>query len=202
VSLDDGGLPFALPGADSPGSAPLWGGSDPEESSLLITAAVCAFAHAVAENDPQVAEHPWLARATDHCMRAIAGFEEAPFSIVFRFCLQLLDVLHGRHPGAAGQLERLGAFLPASGTLAVVGGAEGERMRPTDLAPAPGRPVRALLQPGVVEADLDEIESELAGDGGWDVDFTVYSAAAAVEWRGEATLRAVRLMKENGRLDG
>jgi hypothetical protein len=202
VSLDDGGLPFALPGAGSPGSAPLWGGAAHDESSLLITSAVCAFAHGVAEHDPQVAEHPWLARATDHCLSAIAGLERPGFAIVFRFVLQLLDALHGRHPDAAGHLERLGACMPASGSMAVVGGAEGERMRPTDFSPAPDRPARTLLRPAAIEADLDEIEAELDGDGGWDVDFTVYSPAAAIEWRGEATLRAVRLLKANGRLEG
>jgi hypothetical protein len=39
VSLANGGLPFALPGTDGPGSAPPWTGVDHSRSSLHITSA-------------------------------------------------------------------------------------------------------------------------------------------------------------------
>ena len=72
VSLPDGGLPFALPLSLSAGTAPWWTAGDPSASSLQITAAVAASAHRVAAHDAAVAAHPWLARATGYCLRAIA----------------------------------------------------------------------------------------------------------------------------------
>jgi hypothetical protein len=199
ASLGDGRLPFALPHADEAGSAPMWADADPAQASLLMSCAVCASAHRVAAHDPAVAAHPWLARATGSCLRAIAALERPGMAIEFRFVLQLLDGLHDTG-AAGGELERLGAMLPASGTMPVQGGAEGEAMRPLDFSPEPGRPLRAFLADDVIAADLDRLAGEQQEDGGWDVDWTVYSPAAAVEWRGDATVRALKVLRANGRL--
>ena len=201
VSLADGGLPFALPYADGAGSAPLWTRADHTRSSLLSTSFVCWIAHRVADQDSAVAEHPWLARATEYCLGEIAAMDRPSMAIEFRFVLQLLDALHGKNAGAPGELERLGAFLPASGTMSVEGGAEGERMRPLDFSPEPDRPLRSVLGADAIADDLDRLAAEQGPDGGWDVDFEVFSSTAAVEWRGYATMRALKLLKANGRLE-
>ena len=205
VSLADGGLPFALPDAAGSGSAPMWADADPSQSSLLMTSAVCGSAHRVARHDPAVAGHRWLSRATEHCLERIAVMDGPSMAIEFRFVLQLLDALDARGAGgfdasAAGEVERLGRFLPESGTMAVAGGAEDEKMRPLDFSPEPDRPLRALLAAEVIAADLDRLVAEQAPDGGWNVDWKVYSPAAALEWRGEATVRALKTLKANGRL--
>jgi hypothetical protein len=199
VSLADGGLPFALPGADGPGSAPHWAGSDPSRSSLHITSGVCAIAHCVAHHDPAVAEHTWLARATDYCRREIAAMERPRGAYEFSFVLQLLDALHDADVDAARELERLRPFIPESGSMPVAGGVEGEELRPLDLSPSPDRPLRELFSSEVVAADLDRLAAEQRDDGGWDVDWKVFSPAAAVEWRGYVTVRAVTILKANGR---
>ena len=98
-------------------------------------------------------------------------------------------------PGTAGAL--LG--FPAS-EIRDRGGADGEAMRPLDFSPEPGRPLRALLAEDVIADALDVLAAEQDRDGGWDVDFTVYSPAAALEWRGEATVRVLRALLVNGRL--
>jgi hypothetical protein len=200
VSLADGGLPFALAGASGPGSAPHWAGADPSRSSLHITSAVCGIAHRVAEHDPAVARHGWLARATQYCLRDVGRLERADSAIEFRFVIQFLDAVHGKSPDAAHQLERLGAFIPASGMMPVKGGAEGERMRPIDFSPEPDRPLRKLFRPAVIADDLDRLEAEQLDDGGWEVDFKAYSPAAALEWRGYATVHALKILRVNGRL--
>jgi hypothetical protein len=202
ASLGDGGLPFALPGAAAAGSAPMWAEADHSRSSLLITGAVCGMAHRVAAHDAAVAEHHWLARATEHCLEAIAAIDRPTMAIEFRFALQLLDALHGTDTAAAGELERLASFLPASATMPVAGGAENEKLRPLDFSPEPDRPLRALLAPDVIENDLDRLVAEQQADGGWDVDWKVYSPAAALEWRGDATVRALKTLRANGRLEG
>jgi hypothetical protein len=200
VSLADGGLPFALPGADGPGSAPHWAGVDPARSSLHITSAVCEMAWRVAEHDRVVAEHAWLARATDYCLREIAVLERPRGAIEFHYVLLLLDTLHDRRADAARELDRLGRFVPGSGAMAVEGGAEGESLKPLDLTPEPDRPLRGLFAEEVVARDLDRLAAEQHDDGGWDVDWKVFSPAAAAEWRGYVTVRALKLLRANGRL--
>ena len=70
----------------------------------------------------------------------IAALDGPRDAIEFRYVLQLLDALNARD-----ELERLGAHLPANGTMAVTGGKPDEAMRPLDFSPEPGRPMRALF---------------------------------------------------------
>ncbi len=195
VALPGGALPFAVPGAEHSGSAPMWGTADTSSPSLHMTCVVLGIAHRVARHDPAVAAHPWLRRATGWATGEIAALDGPGHAIEFRYVLQLLDALDARD-----ELERLAAHLPASGTMPVAGGKPGEAMRPLDFSPAPGRPIRRLLDPGVVEADLDRLEAEQRDDGGWDVDWAHWSPAGGLEWRGWATVAAVRLLRANGRL--
>jgi hypothetical protein len=195
IALEGGAVPFALPGGAGPGSAPMWASADTESPSLHMTAVVLGIAHRVARHDPDVAAHPWLRRATDWAMGEIAALEGPTHAIAFRYVLQLLDALDARH-----ELERLGAHLPADGVMPVSGGKPDEAMRPLDFSPEPDRPLRGLLDTGAIEADLDRLEAEQHDDGGWDVDWEHWSPAGGLEWRGWATVRAVRILRANGRL--
>lgn len=199
ASLPDGGLPFALPIGDPVACAPFWARADPSESSLQITAAVAAQAHRAAREDDRVRNHPWLAKVTGYCFEAIGRIDETPFAYVLSFALRFLDVAADDHPEARALLDRLGRFVPEDGALAVVGGAEGETLRLLDYAPEPGRPVRGLVDPRAVSDDLDRLERGQREDGGWAVDFTSYSPAAALEWRGYKTVEAVAVLRANGR---
>lgn len=70
-------------------------------------------------------------------------------------------------------------------------------MRPLDFAPTPDRPVRALLAPEVIAADLQRLAGQQQDDGGWAVDFASWSPAAALEWRGYMTVRAISILQRN-----
>ncbi|WP_239076733.1 hypothetical protein [Actinocatenispora rupis] len=199
VTLPDGGLPFALPMADPTACAPFWAQADPTESSLQITAAVVAQAHRVARFDAGVREHPWLATATRYCLDAIRRIDGEPFAYVLSFTLVLLDVLADTEPAARDLLDHLGRYVPRDGAVPVAGGAQGETLHLLDYAPVPGRPVRDLLDERAVAADLDRLERGQQADGGWTVDFTAYSPAAALEWRAFATVAAVATLRRNGR---
>lgn len=199
VTLPDGGLPFALPVGDPVACAPFWVHADPLESSLQITAAVATQAHRAARWDETVRDHPWLKTATQYCFDAIRRIDEAPFAYVLSFALQLLDVASDTYPEARELLDQFGRFVPRDGALAVAGGAEGETSHLLDYASEPGRPIRALLDPAAVSEDLDRLERGQLQDGGWAVDFTSYSAAADLEWRGYATVHAVGVLRSNGR---
>lgn len=201
IALPDGGLPFALPIEDPSGCAPFWAQADSQAFSLQITSIVAAYANRVAAHDPAVAGHPWLARATSCCLAAIDALEAAPGAYVLAFAVRLLDAVHGRDRAAPGLLTRLGEYVPSDGRLRVVGGLPDERLRPLDLAPEPDRPARALLDEAVVASDLERLAAEQDADGGWSVDFQSYSPAAALEWRGYATVRALSILRRNGMIE-
>jgi hypothetical protein len=189
VSLPDGGLPFALPVGDEAGVAPFWASADPAVSSLQITAFVTAKAHLV----PGTAGHPWLERATRFCLDAIAALRERPHALVLTASLGFADAV--RDPDA---LDRLASLVPSDGVLHVAGGTEDEAVRALDFSPDPDGPVRALLDPAAVAADLERLQAGQRDDGGWEVDFRSYSPAAALEWRGYATVRAVAILRRHG----
>jgi hypothetical protein len=201
VALPGGGLPFALPIEDASGCAPFWAQADPQAFSLQITAIVAAHANRVAARDPAVAAHPWLARATASCLAAIDALETAPSAYELAFAVRLLDAAHDRDGSAPGLLARLGEYVPDDGRLPVTGGRPDETLWPLDLAPEPGRPARTILDEAVVKADLERLAGEQEKDGGWSVDFQSYSPAAALEWRGYATVRALTILRDNAIID-
>jgi hypothetical protein len=106
-----------------------------------------------------------------------------------------------RYPAAAELLPVLARHIPASGLLPVIGGKEGETIRPLDYAPTPDGPARGLVAPDVIAAELTWLAEQQRPDGGWEVDFTSYSPAAALEWRGHATVRALSVLAGNGMLN-
>ena len=197
ASLPDGGLPFALPIADPAGCAPFWASADPTVSSLQITAVVAAIAHRVAAHDPAVAGHPWLAGATRFCLTAVEAIDCRPHALALTFALGLLDAVYDREPAAPALMARLGEHVPPDGMVHVEGGKEDEMMRPLDIAPLPDRPVRALFTTEVIAADLERLAGLQQRDGGWPVDFASYSPAAALEWRGHMTVRALSILQRN-----
>jgi hypothetical protein len=203
ASLPDGGLPFALPVEDAAGCAPFWADADATVSSLHMTSAVVAMAHRVAAHDTAVARHPWLGDATRYCLGEVARLDEPRSALELLYVLGFLDALAGNgggKPDAAAHLERMAAAIPASGELPVEGGAADEKVRPLDVAPWPDRPVRRHLRPEAVAADLDRLAAGQADHGGWEVDYAAWSPAAALEWNGYATVRAVAVLRANGLL--
>lgn len=201
IALPDGGLPLALPIEDPSGCAPFWAHADPRAFSLQITAIVAANANRVAAHDPAVAAHPWLARATSCCLAAIDDLEAAPAAYELAFAMRLLDAVHAHDAAAPALLARLAGYVPDDSRVCVVGGLPDEALWPLDLAPEPGRPVRTILDETTVAADLERLAGEQDEDGGWSVDFQSYSPAAALEWRGYATVRALSVLRDNAMID-
>jgi hypothetical protein len=64
-----------------------------------------------------------------------------------------------------------------------------------ELAFAP-RPARGLFAPEAISAELERLV-EQQQDGGWPVEFASYSPAAALEWRGHMTVRALSILRRN-----
>lgn len=189
-SLPDGGLPFALPTTNPAGCASFWLDPDIETSSLQMTAQVAANALLVARHDAAVRDHSWLARATAWCLETIRSLSKPP-SAYELFALRFLDAVDDAEPEAFALLDRLRQFLPDDGVVPVEGGAEGEAIRPLDLAPRPNGAARRLFSDQVINREHDRLASHQQPDGGWTVDFPSVSPAASLEWRGYATVDAV-----------
>jgi hypothetical protein len=201
ITHDDGGLPFAMPLTLAAGSGPWWSATDLSVSSLQITTVTAAAAHRVATDDQSVAAHPWLARATDYCLREIDGITRPPFAYVLAFSIRFLDALHDTQPDrAAARLGRLAEFVPSDGKVHVTGGTAEETLTPLDLAPFPNRPARQLFAGTVIATDLDRLAALQQKDGGWIVDYLEISPAGSLDWRGHATVRALDILLQNGRL--
>ena len=197
VTLPDGGLPMALPIGLPECAAPWWRGADSSVSSLEITAVTAAGAHRLAEHDEAVAAHPWLERATRYCLMAIDAMDDAPFAYALAFSVRFLDAVDDSRPEAAELLRKLGAYIPPHGRLRVSGGAENEALYPLDIAPYPERPARALFDGDLIAADLERLAGLQQEDGGFVVDFPAFAPAAALEWRGYATVRALDVLRRN-----
>jgi hypothetical protein len=197
VTLPGGGLPFALPYPDPEGCAPFWSTPDPREPSLHMTALLAGIAHRVGRHDKAVLDHPWLDTATGFSMAGIRQLTGRGHALEFRYCLDFLDAVHDLVPDAPTELARLGRWLPASGVLPVEGGTED--VRPLDFAPAPDRPIRTFFSKETIDTELAGLAAARQDDGGWDVDWTAFSPAGALDWRGWATVRALILLRTNHR---
>lgn len=193
-TLDDGGLPFALPVEDPGGSSPIWTSGDPSSSSLQMTSQVAAHAHRLASHHLGIDEHPWLDAATRYCLDAIGEMDDAPPAHALMFSVRFLDAAAPRVPEVDAALDRLARHVPADGAVPVQGGVAGEKLNLLDLSPRPGSPSRRLFDEQVIEADLARLARLQQPDGGWTVDFETSSPAAALEWRGYATVAAVTIL--------
>jgi hypothetical protein len=194
VTLPDGGLPFALPVRVSAGSAPFWTAADPSQSSLQITAVVAGAAHRVATR-PGRGRAPVAGAGHESLRGGDRGHGATAVRLRAGFSVRFVDALHESRPAEAERLlGRLGEFVPPDGKLRVTGGTEDETLHPLDMAPHPGRPARTLFPDEVVAADLERLAALQQDDGGWIVDFRSGSPAAALEWRGYTTVRAIDIL--------
>jgi hypothetical protein len=194
-TLPDGGVPLALPYPDTAGSAPLWADADATVSSLQMTAQIAAQAHRLARYRADVAEHPWLATATSYCLDMIDQISEAPLAHELLFAIRFLDTVADQVPRARPMVDRLTGYVVGDGPTPVAGGAEGEVMYLLDFTPYADAPSRASFAKEAIAADLDRLASQQQPDGGWTVTFPPYSSAAALDWRGYATVRAVATLR-------
>jgi hypothetical protein len=191
----DGGMPFALPYTDTAGSAPHWVNADPGASSLMMTAQLAAQAHRLARYRADVKDHPWLAGATNYCLDGIEQIIEVPPAYDLMFALRLLDAAAESVPRARPLVDRLARSVISDGPTPVAEGIEGEALYPLDFSPHPDAPSRTSFAAGAIAADLDRLAGQQQPDGGWIPSFPAFSPAAALEWRGYATVQAVTVLQ-------
>jgi hypothetical protein len=194
ISAADGGVPFVLPTARAHPHAPWWQTPDDPPGSLNPTASLAGllYAHGVA--------HPWLDRATEFCWRALDGLEEtSPYEM--RAIIPFLDHVPDRERAEAA-FARIGTLIHQQGLVTVdpeVGG--GDKHRPYDFASAPGSLAHGLFDDATFERNLDALAAGQEDDGGWPIDWQVWTPAAGLEWRGWMTVWALTTLRAHGSLD-
>jgi len=191
VTRGDGGVPFVLPTAAEHPRAPWWQPVD--ESSLTQTGANAA---ALIANR---SAHPWLDGASAFCWERIDAGRvgdayEALFAVAF-----LDAVPDGERAEAA--LDRLGPRLVEDGLVALEPGPPGQSHTPLHYAPWPDCRSRRLFAPDVVARHLDALAAVQQEDGGWTFDWPAWTPAVVHEWRGYLTVRALQVLRANGRID-
>jgi hypothetical protein len=194
-TLTDGGVPFGLPYSDMAGSAPHWADADATVSSLQMTAQLAAQAHRLARHRPDVAAHPWLATATAYRLDRIDHIVETPHAYELMFAMRFLDTVTVHATRARALADRLVRYVASNGPTPVAGGAEGEVLHLLDFTPYADAPSRMSFTTDAIAADLLRLAGQQQPDGGWTVDYTMYSPAAALEWRSYATIQAIATLR-------
>jgi hypothetical protein len=194
-TLADGGMPFALPYSDTTGSAPHWTGADAAVSSLMMTTQLAAQAHRLARHRADIAGHPWLAAATSYCLDAIERMVQAPHAMELMFAMRFLDAAAEQAPRARPLVDRLADHVNSDDPTPVGGGAADEVLHLLDFTPHPDTYSRASFTEAAIRADLERLAGQQQSDGGWAITFTPYSPAAALEWRGYATVQAIAVLR-------
>lgn len=184
VTREDGGIPFVLE-TDAP-HAPWWAFSD--ASSVTQTAANAAALHSL-----QVS-HRWLEKADEFLFARIAQLDSSRAGEDIGLGYDLLFSVHflDAHPDDARATAALEGLAPIP-----TADPGSEHPSALDLSPRPDSRSRRYFD---VESDLDALERAQDDDGGWRVAWPDWNAAAAVEWRGVATVNALTLLRANGRV--
>ena len=142
-----------------------------------------------------MAQHPWLRTATSYCLDAIDRIVDTPHAYELLFAIRFLDAVAEHAPQASALLDRLARYVARDGPTPVTGGAADEVLYLLDFTPYAGTSLRALFPEEAIEADLDRLAGQQQADGGWTVTYASYSPAAALEWRGYATVQAVAVLR-------
>jgi hypothetical protein len=201
VTAPNGGVPAVLPTGEDDLSAPFVVGGT--EGALLPTATIAGLLH------KHRVEHPWLVRATDFCWQAITAMADThPYEA--EHCLVFLEHVPDRDR-AAREAERLGRLvreqrlvaldLDAPGDARVAPGyGPGEYHTPLDYASSPTSPARRWFSDEEVAHDLDRLAAAQEDDGGWNFIWRQWNPATTLASRGAVSVRALTMLRANGRL--
>jgi hypothetical protein len=189
IAEPDGGVPFVLPAAMDHPHAPF---VTPSPGGSFLTFALAGALFRASSDEP------WLRLAADWCWARLERPDDlGAYGVKCAF--DFLDAVPDERRAAAA-LERLRPRLEPDGGIPVTGGTEDERLTPLTLSERPGGRSRALFTDEQIEADLDRLEQAQQDDGGWTFDWAGWSPGQSVESRGVVTLRALRSLRDHGRL--
>jgi hypothetical protein len=195
VERPGGGVAFCLPSVADHPRGPWWQPAD--ATSITQTAANAAALHALGVG------HPWLDRATDLLWAwldelDLTGDLGPGVAYDVRFTVWFLNAVPDARRAEAA-LDALAPDLLASGLIELEAGTGGDVQTPLDLAPLPDSRARRMFDQATIDAHVDALAAAQRDDGGWTVGFDQWNAAASLEWRGIATIEALRVLRANSR---
>ena len=191
IATPDGGVPSVLEPALAHAHAPWWQPGPEGQGSIFVTPVLAALLH---KHD---IEHPWLEGATEMVWRAIGELDvTSPYAA--RAVFTFLDHVPDRDRAEATMAEIGPRVLESAVTTDP--GAPGEVHFPLDFAPEPGRLSRMPFDDDLIELHLDALAERQRDDGGWMFNWLVWAPLVELEWRGWLTVRALRVLRDNGRL--
>jgi len=192
ITTADGGVPFVLPSVRSEPRAPWWEPPEDPPGSILPTATIVGLLYWAGVH------HPWMEGATSFCWERIDALEETnPYEA--RSILEFLDGAPDRDRAGAA-FGRLKPLILAGGHVALDPEASGEVHWPVDYAPTPDCLGRRLFDDDLVEAHLDALAGRQQPDGGWTVNWKIWTPITGHEWRAWATVQALKTLRAYGRM--
>ena len=201
----EGGVPFALPSIRPYPRVPWLQPDDQPPASINPTAGIVGLLH------KHRIDHPWLERATSYCWqfveseerwvleRNLSDFERASEGYDARAALAFLEFVPDRNR-AEKALERLRRYLFEQQIVALDTTATGDIHTPLDFAPRPESSMRRFFSDEIINVHLDKLSTAQEEDGGWPISWPVWTPAAGLEWRGWATIEALKTLQIHGLL--
>jgi hypothetical protein len=188
-----GGVPFVLPTANQSPHAPWWNSKARKPpASINPTAGIAALLY---KNKVTGA---WLTRADRWCWKYIEQMQDVnPYEL--RVTLAFLDHAPDRAK-AARHLARLRPKILAKGVVELDVDSKAEVFRPFDYAPDPDSLSRQVFSEIDMDRQLDGLERAQAPDGGWTINFPIWTPITEFEWRGVQTVEMLKILQANGRL--
>lgn len=193
ISTRDGGVPTTL--SDVPRYPHAWwwepGAGEPR-ASLLPSAGIAGLLH------KHHVDHPWLIRATEFCWTAIDSLADAPPSLGLpysvRAALAFLDHVPDRSRAKRAAAE-LGRQALQKGVVAKDPHAQGEVHFVLDFAAEPQTLARQWFDDGLIETHLDALVDAQHEDGGWSINWTVWTPMVDLEWRAWQTIQRLKTLR-------
>lgn len=197
ITASDGGVPPGLPSIQPYPHSPWWPDADGMPGSILPTALIAGVLH------KNHIEHRWLETASEFCWRAVEAIETThPYEVeaALMFLNHAPDrdraELHARRLGDIVLREKLVLLDPSRPQDVPVapGYTENEHHLTFNYAPEPSSLARAWFSDAEVNAGLDALASRQQDDGGWPINWAVWTPATEWDGRSAMTIHALRIL--------
>lgn len=193
VTTEEGGVPYTLATVDAFPHTPWWGSEGrPPVANINPTAAIVGLL------DKHGVKHAWIEPAAEFCWREIEGREIAEYHDVMP-ALEFLAHAYDR-PRSERQIARIAERIGQPGAVEFDANAKGYVKKPLDWAPAPDAPLRKLFTDDVLRTHLAALAAQQQDDGGWPISWESTGPGATLEWRGMATIGALKTLRAYGAL--
>ncbi|MGC2175693.1 MAG: hypothetical protein WA614_09540 [Acidimicrobiales bacterium] len=192
ITSSEGGVPFVLPSVSHSPHAPWWTIGDSPSASLNPTGGLVGYLN------KHMVKNSWLAPAEAFCWAAIEQLHEtSPYEL--GNILSFLESAPDRDR-AETAFARIARIVRQQGFIELDPDAGGEVHFPLTFAPSPTSLGRRLFSDEVIEANVDALIRQQQPDGGWTVNWMIWTPITEHEWRGVRTVEVLHTLKNYGRV--